>query len=55
MNKKDILEKIRLYKIDLSFCKESSYNEVASELETKIKLLESKLSEVKHVSVNRNN
>ena len=49
MNKKDILKKIRLYKIDLLFCKESSYNEIASDLETKIKLLELKLSEVKHV------
>ena len=46
-NKKEILEKIRLYKIDLSFCKESNYGEVASELVTKIQLLKAKLNEVK--------
>ena len=46
-NKKEILEKINLYKIDLSFCKEANYNEVAPELENKIQLLKSKLSEVK--------
>ena len=39
MNKKDMLKKIKLYKIDLEFSKESGYKIVESDIEAKIKEL----------------
>lgn len=39
MNKKEAIEKIRLYKIDLEFCKEAGYKTIAIELKDKIKAL----------------
>ena len=45
MNKKETLEKIRLYEIDLKFCKESGYNEVAADIEQKINSLKSQQQE----------
>ena len=39
MNKKEILEKIKLYEIDLEFCKEAGYKTTAAEIEVKIKEL----------------
>ena len=45
MNKKDRLEKIRLYEIDLKFCKESGYHEVATDIEQKINSLKSQPQE----------
>ena len=39
MNKKDILKKIKLYKIDLEFSKEFGYKIVESDIAVKIKEL----------------
>tara|TARA_B100001057_G_C22142578_1_gene678852 strand:+ start:296 stop:442 length:147 start_codon:yes stop_codon:yes gene_type:complete len=39
MNKKEIIAKIKLYEIDLGFCKEAGYKITAAELEAKIKEL----------------
>jgi len=45
MNKKEIIEKIELYEIDLEFCKESGYKITAAELEVKIKELNDLLTQ----------
>ena len=37
MNEKEIIKKIKLYEIDLEFCKEAGYKIVASDLKAKIK------------------
>ena len=39
MNKKEIIKKIKLYEIDLEFCKEAGYKIVAKDIEAKIKAL----------------
>ena len=45
MNKEEIKNKIKLYKIDLEFCKTSGYKAIATELEAKIEELNTLLSQ----------
>ena len=47
MNKKEIIEKIELYEVDLEFCKEAGYQIVAADLEDKIKVLNELLKQQK--------
>ena len=39
MTKQDIIEKIERYEIDLIFCRDAGYNEAATDIENKIRLL----------------
>ena len=52
MSEKDIIEKIRLYEIDLEFCKEAGYKIVASDLKAKIKALNMLLTQPKEITCN---
>ena len=47
MNKKEIIKKIKLYEIDLEFCKEAGYKIVAKDIKAKIKALNALVSQPK--------
>lgn len=50
MNKKEIIKKIKLYEIDLEFCKEAGYKIVAKDIEAKIKSLNELVSQPREVT-----
>ena len=47
MNEKEIIKTIKLYEIDLEFCKEAGYKIVAKDIEAKIKELNKLLVQLK--------
>ena len=52
MNEKEIIKKIKLYEIDLEFCKEAGYKILAKDIEAKVKELNELLLRSKEITCN---
>jgi len=50
MNEKEIIKTIKLYEIDLEFCKEAGYKIVAKDIKAKIKKLNKLLMQSKEAT-----